>query len=56
MERQALISEHDIVGTRHRDHKSDARGGEHGEQHIHIIGIGFGMVGVADVHSHRQSQ
>ena len=36
--------------------KVDARDAEQGQQRVHVVLIGFGMIGVADIHAHRQAQ
>ena len=52
----ALIVEHHVVGTGHAHDEVDAGDAEQGQQRIHIVLIGFGVVGVADVAAHGQAE
>ena len=52
----ALVAEHDVVRTRHAHHVVHAGGAEQGQQAVHVVLVGLGVVGVADVHSHRQAE
>ena len=56
VERQALIVQHDIVGAGNRDDEGDARRAQQRQQRIHVVLVGFGMIGVADVAAHRQAE
>ena len=56
VKRQALIVQHDVVGAGNRDDEGDARGAQQRQQRIHVVLIGFGMIGVADIASHRQAE
>lgn len=56
MERQALIIEHDVVCARYRDDEVHAGIGKREGKQIHIVLIGFGMVGVAHIDTHRQTK
>ena len=50
-----LVAEHNVVGARHAHHEIDSGGDQKRQQRVHIILVGFGMVGVADIDSHRQA-
>src|SRR6516162_1790353 len=56
VERRALIAEHDVVGAGHAHHEVDAGCGEQGEQRIHVVLVGLGVIGVADVAAHGQAE
>jgi hypothetical protein len=51
-----LVVEHHIVGAGDAHDEVDPRHAEQGEQHVHVVLIGFGVIGVADVAAHRQAQ
>ena len=55
VERGALVAQHDVVGAGHAHHEVDARGGEQGQQRVHVVLVGLGMIGVAGVAAHRQA-
>ena len=42
-----------VIGAGHGDHEGDPCGAQKGQQGVHVVLIGFGMVGVTDVASHR---
>ena len=52
----ALVVEHDVVGAGDAHDVVDAGGAEHGEQGVHVVLVGFGVVGVADVAAHGQAE
>ena len=56
VKRGALVVEHDVVGAGHAHDVVDAGGAEQGEQRVHVVLIGFGVVGVADVAAHGQAE
>jgi hypothetical protein len=56
VEGQALVSEHDVIGAGNRDDERDAGRGEQHQQAVHVVLVGLGMVGIADVHTHRQAE
>ena len=56
VERQALIVQHHVVSAGNRDNKGDPADAQQRQQHIHIVLIGFGMIGVANIASHRQAE
>ena len=45
-----------IVRARHAHHVGDTGCSEQRQQRVHVILVGFGVVGVADVHTHWQTQ
>ncbi len=51
----ALIVEHHVVGLRNAHHEIHAGHREHRQQSVHVVLIGVGVVGVADVAAHRQA-
>ena len=55
MKRRALVVQHHIVGARHTNHEIHAGIGQQHHQVVHVVLVGLGMVGVADVASHRQA-
>ena len=56
VERGALIVEHDVVGARHAHDIGAAGDAEQRQQLVHVVLVGVGMVGVADVDTHRQAE
>ena len=54
--RQALVAEHDVVGAGHRDDERRAGRAEQRQQGVHVVLVGLGVVGVADVDAHRQAE
>ena len=56
VERGGLVIEHDVVRARNAHDKVAARHAQQGEQHIHIVLVGFGVVGVADIATHGQAE
>ena len=55
VERGALIAEHDVVGARHAHHEVDAGRDQQRQQRVHVVLVGLGVVGVADVDAHRHA-
>ncbi len=55
VERGALVVEHDVVRPRHADEEVEPGGGQQHQQCVHVVLVGLGMVGVADVATHGQS-
>ena len=55
MKRRALVAEHDVVRAGHAHHVRDPGRPEAREQGVHVVLVGLGVVGVADVAPHRQS-
>ena len=56
VERGALIVQHDVVGAGHGDQEGDAGDGQQRHQRVHVVLVGLGVVGVADVDTHRQAE
>ena len=56
MERCRLVIQHDIVGSGHAHDEADAGGGEQRQQIVHVVLIGFGVVGVTNVDAQRQAE
>ncbi len=52
----ALVVEHDVVCAGDAHDVVDAGGAEHGEECVHVILVGFGVVGVADVAAHGEAE
>lgn len=52
----ALVVEHDVVGSGDAHDVVDACGAEHGEEGVHVVLVGFGVVGVADVAAHGEAE
>ena len=52
----ALVVEHDVVCAGYAHDVVDASGAEHGEEGVHVVLVGFGVVGVADVAAHGQAE
>ena len=53
VERRALIAEHDVVGAGHAHHEVDAGGGEQGQQRVHVVLVGLGVLAVASAAADR---
>ena len=56
VERCALVVQHDVVGAGHAHDEVDAGHAQQRQQSVHVVLVGLGMVGVADVHAHRQAE
>src|SRR5882672_7264215 len=56
MEGSGLIVQHNVIRPRHPHNKTDAGGGEQGQQIVHVVLIGLGVVGVANVDAERQAE
>ena len=56
MERRGLVVEHDVIRPGNAHDVSDTRHRQEREQHVHVILVGLGVVGVADVTAHRQAE
>ena len=56
VEAGALVVEHDVVGAGHAHDVVDAGGAEQREQRVHVVLVGLGVVGVADVAAHGQAE
>ena len=56
VEAGALVVEHDVVGAGDAHDVVDAGGAEQGEEGVHVVLVGFGVVGVADVAAHGQAE
>jgi len=52
----ALVVEHDVVCAGDAHNVVDACGAEHGEECVHVVLVGFGVVGVADVAAHGEAE
>jgi hypothetical protein len=52
----ALVVEHDVICSGDSHDVVDTGGAEHGEERVHIVLIGFGVVGVADVAAHGEAE
>jgi hypothetical protein len=52
----ALVVEHDVVSPGHADDEVDAGHPQQGQQGVHVVLVGLGVVGVADVAAHGQAQ
>ena len=55
-ERIALVTEHHVVGAGHADDERDAGGRQQREERVHVILVGFRMIGVTDVAANRQPE
>ena len=51
-----MVVEHDVVGARNAHHKIATGDAQQGQQNIHVVLVGFGMVGVANVTAHGQAK
>ena len=56
MKRGALVVQHDVVRPRHAHDEVAASHAEQSQEHVHVVLISLGMVGVANVAAHRQAQ
>ena len=56
MKGRALIIQHDIVGPGHPHDEIDTRHAEQGQERIHVVLIGFCMVGVTDIAAHGHAE
>ena len=56
MEGCALVVEHDVIRAGDAHDVVDAGGAEHREQGVHVVLVGFGVVGVADVAAHGEAE
>ena len=56
VERRALVVEHDVVGAGHAHDEGQPGGAEQRHQGVHVVRVGFGMVGVADVAAQRHAE
>ena len=56
MERGALVVQHDVVRAGNGDQEVDAGDRQQRHQRVHVVLVGLGMVGVADVDAHRHAQ
>lgn len=56
MERRALAGKHHIVRARHAHNAGDAGDAQQRQQGVHVVLVGLGMVGVANVDPHRQAK
>ena len=50
-----LVVQHHVVGAGNAHDEVDAGRAEQGQQRVHVVLIGLGMVGVADVAAHRHA-
>jgi hypothetical protein len=48
-----LIVQHDIIGARDSHDIGATRSAEQSEKIIHVILVGFGMIGIAHITTHR---
>ena len=51
-----MIGEHDVVRARHAHDIGASGDAEQRQQCVHVVLVGVGMVGVADVDTHRQAE
>ena len=56
MERSGLVVQHHVVGTGNAHDEVNPGDTEQGQQHVHVVLVGFGVVGVADVAAHGHAQ
>ena len=56
VERGALVVEHDVVGSRNAHDVVDTGGAEHEEERVHVVLVGLGVVGVANVTTHGEAE
>ncbi len=56
MKRCALIAEHDVVSAWHTHDEIDTGRHQKREQHIHVVLIGFCMIGITDIAAHRHTE
>jgi hypothetical protein len=55
VKRRALVVPHDVIGTRHAHDVGDTGRAKQGQQRVHVVLVGLGMVGVADVAAERHA-
>ena len=55
VKRCALIIQHNVIGARHTHDEIDPGRDKQRQQRVHVVLIGFGVVGVADVAAHRHA-
>lgn len=53
--RHALVIQHDVVRTRHARQKRGVGRLQQRQQYVHVVLVGLGLVGVADIDTHRQA-
>ena len=51
-----LVAEHDVVRAGHPHDIVAPSHAEQREQGVHVVLIGFGVIGVADIDAHRQAR
>ncbi len=56
MERGGLVVEHDVVGAGDAHDEVDPGHTQQGQQGVHVILVSLGVVGVADIATHRHAQ
>ena len=56
VKRGGLIIQHDVVGSRDAHDERTSGDGEQRQRHVHVVLIGLGMVRVADVAAHRETE
>ena len=56
VERRALVVQHHVVRARHAHDVVHAGHAEQRQQRVHVVLVGLGVVGVADVAAHRQAE
>ena len=56
VERGALVVEHHVVRAGHAHHEVHAGHGQQRQQRIHVVLIGLGVIGVANVAAHGQAE
>ena len=56
VERACLVIEHDVVTTGHAHDVVHARRAEQRENGVHIVLVGFGMIGIADIATHGKAE
>jgi len=56
VEARALVVEHDVVGAGDAHDVVDAGCAEESEEGVHVVLVGFGVVGVADIATHGQAE
>src|SRR2546422_10854180 len=56
MEGGGLIAKHDVISTGHAHDVVHSRDAEQGEQSIGVILIGSGVIGIANVAAHRETE
>jgi len=52
----ALVVEHDVVSSGDTHDVVDACGAEHGEESVHVVLVGFDVVGVTNVAAHGKTE